>query len=208
MLSKKPDNPITRICVIGAGNRGANLALLIKNYFPFANIVGVAERDKRKRFLFCQIHSLKDNQAFSDWENLMNSGLECDAAIISTMDNQHTEPALAALKKGWHLLLEKPMAHTLADSIRIHKMHKRSGKFLSVCHTLRYKPAYQKVKQIIEAGEIGDIVTIEHLEAIGNIRFTHNYVRGRWGNEQGNTFLLFICGCSLNLLEIGLPPVL
>ena len=99
MLSNKPESSVIRICVIGAGNRGTNLAIQIKNHFPFASIVAVAERDERKRFLFCQIHSLKDKQAFTDWKDLISSGLECDAAIISTMDNQHTDPAIAVLKK-------------------------------------------------------------------------------------------------------------
>ena len=49
---------------------------------------------------------------------------------------------------------------------------------------------YKKVKQIIESGAIGGLIHIEHMEAIGNLRFTHNYVRGRWSQEKLNTFLL------------------
>lgn len=190
MADKKSKTKAVRVCVIGAGNRGSNLALQVKKYFTSALIVAVAEPDERKRSLFRLEHSLEIKNSFSDWKALIKSDVKCDAAIIATMDNQHTGPALAVLNEGWHLLLEKPMAHNLEDCVRINNAQQLSGKIVSVCHTLRYKPAYRKVKQLVGKGEIGDIVTIEHLEGIGNIRFSHNYVRGRWGNEQENTFLL------------------
>lgn len=190
MLYKEDSDTIIRICVLGAGTRGSNLAVQVKNHFPFASIAAVAEPNERKRAIFCKDHSIEPNKAFISWEELVSSNQEFDAAIIATMDNQHTDPAIAVLKKGWHLLLEKPMAHTLEDCIQIDNAQKESGKLVSVCHTLRYRPEYQKIKEIVDSGKIGEIVTVEHLEAIGNIRFTHNYVRGRWGNEQGNTFLL------------------
>ncbi|MDX2442688.1 MAG: Gfo/Idh/MocA family oxidoreductase [Bacteroidales bacterium] len=189
MLFNQSDT-IIRICVIGAGNRGTNLAVQVKNHFPFASIAAVAEPNEGKRAVFCKDHSLEPDKAFISWKELVSSNQEFDAAIIATMDNQHTDPAIAVLKKGWHLLLEKPMAHTLQDCIKIDNAQKESGKMVSVCHTLRYRPEYQRIKDIVDSGIIGEIVTVEHLEAIGNIRFTHNYVRGRWGNEQDNTFLL------------------
>jgi len=50
--------------------------------------------------------------------------------------------------------------------------------------------AFRQIKQIIDDGVLGELIHIDHMEAIGHIRFTHNYVRGRWSKEENNTFLL------------------
>jgi predicted dehydrogenase len=49
---------------------------------------------------------------------------------------------------------------------------------------------YRKLKELLSAGIIGGLIHVEHMEAISNIRFAHNYVRGRWAQEKLNTFLL------------------
>lgn len=51
-----------------------------------------------------------------------------------------------------------------------------------VCHVLRYTPFYSRVKQLIDEGVLGDIVTIVHTEGLGNIHQSHSFVRGNWGN--------------------------
>jgi predicted dehydrogenase len=70
------------------------------------------------------------------------------------------------------------------------KTQKERRKIVAVCHTLRFMEGYRRVKQILSDGTIGSLIHIEHMEAIGNLRFAHNYVRGRWGKEKENTFLL------------------
>jgi predicted dehydrogenase len=50
--------------------------------------------------------------------------------------------------------------------------------------------AFRRIKQIVQDGLIGRLIHVEHMEAIGHMRFTHNYVRGRWAKEANNTFLL------------------
>jgi len=69
-------------------------------------------------------------------------------------------------------------------------MQKEKRKVVAVCHTLRFMPGYRKVKELLDAGAIGELIHIEHMEAISNLRFAHNYVRGRWSQEKLNTFLL------------------
>jgi predicted dehydrogenase len=61
---------------------------------------------------------------------------------------------------------------------------------VAVCHTLRFMDGFRKVKQILDSGTIGQLIHIEHMEAIGHFRFVHNYVRSRWAQEKNNTFLL------------------
>jgi predicted dehydrogenase len=50
--------------------------------------------------------------------------------------------------------------------------------------------AFRRIKQIVDDGVLGKLIHIEHMEAIGHYRFSHNYVRGRWSREENNAFLL------------------
>ena len=114
----------------------------------------------------------------------------CDAAVIATLDNQHAGPAVACLNRNWHILLEKPLADSFQDCRLIVKTQEERKKVVAVCHTLRFMDGFRKVKNLISGGAIGDLVHVDHMEAIGHLRFAHNYVRGRWAREKENTFLL------------------
>ena len=59
-----------------------------------------------------------------------------------------------------------------------------------VCHVLRYTPFYSRVKQLIDEGVLGDIVTIVHTEGLGNIHQSHSFVRGNWGNTAKSNIML------------------
>ncbi|MBK8883070.1 MAG: Gfo/Idh/MocA family oxidoreductase [Bacteroidales bacterium] len=183
------DNPI-RVAVIGAGVRGTSLARKLTSSSLSAVIKAVAEPDEEKRNSFVQEFGLPADAAFSDWAHLTEKFDQCDAAIIATLDNQHAGPAVACLNRGWHILLEKPLADKFSDCKLIVKTHEERKKVVAVCHTLRFMEGFRKVKQTLELGTIGKLIHVEHMEAIGNLRFAHNYVRGRWSAEKENTFLL------------------
>ena len=71
-----------------------------------------------------------------------------------------------------------------------------------VCHVLRYTPFYSRVKQLIDEGVLGDIVTIVHTEGLGNIHQSHSYVRGNWGNTAKSNFMLLAKSChDIDLLQ-------
>ncbi len=179
-----------RIAVIGAGVRGTNLARKLAHSEIMSVVVAVAEPDEKKRKAFAEEFGLSGDAQFPGWDELIKKLPGCDAAIIATLDNQHTGPAVACLRRNWHILLEKPLADTYRDCQLIVKTQAESEKIVAVCHTLRFMDGFRKVKQILESGIIGDLVHVDHMEAIGHFRFAHNYVRGRWAREKENTFLL------------------
>jgi len=179
-----------RIAVIAAGVRGSHLAKQIKVCQAPARVVAVAEPNEKRRSSFGQTHNLESDRQFTSWESLCESPLEFDAAIVATMDNQHAAPVLACLRRGCHVLVEKPLADTLDDCLLIERTQRETGRVVSVCHTLRYMDAFRRIKNIVADDTIGDLVHVEHMEAIDHFRFTHNYVRGRWAKVANNTFLL------------------
>ncbi|KAK3098321.1 hypothetical protein FSP39_018390, partial [Pinctada imbricata] len=73
------------------------------------------------------------------------------------------EPAIAFARKGYDILLEKPMAVTELDCRELILESKKNNVLLMVCHVLRYTPWVQKLKEIIDKGGIGDVVNIQHL---------------------------------------------
>ncbi|MEI8046966.1 MAG: Gfo/Idh/MocA family oxidoreductase [Bacteroidota bacterium] len=183
-----------KIAVIGAGTRGNSLAMHIKSH-SLAQVVAVAEPRSEPKELFTRNFDISPNAVFQTWQEMAESSVVFDAAVITTLDNAHTEPAVAFLKKGCHLLIEKPMADTEENCIKILNAQKKADKIVAVCHTLRFKDGFMQVKQIISQGIIGKIITVNHSEEIGNLRFTHNYVRGKWGNTKSNTNLLLHKSC-------------
>ena len=75
-----------------------------------------------------------------------------DAVVVSTRDDRHHEPTIAALQAGYHVLVEKPMATTEAEALDMVRTAERTGRILAVCHVLRYT-AYTKVlRELIDAG--------------------------------------------------------
>ena len=78
-----------------------------------------------------------------------------DAAIIASPNYLHAEHAVAALKAGKHVLIEKPMATTLADCDRILAAARAAGKVVAVGLEMRVFTLFERVKKLIDAGEIG-----------------------------------------------------
>lgn len=93
---------------------------------------------------------------FNTAEQLMRSDA-CDAVIISTPTQFHHDLAITALECGKHVIVEKPMASTLADSERMLATAKRCGKILTVGFNHRYFAAIKDVRAAIQGGSLGQL---------------------------------------------------
>lgn len=87
------------------------------------------------------------------------------------------------------------MAVTEEECIEIVRACQENNVILSVCHVMRYTPWVQKVKDIIDSGDLGDIVNINHTEPVGFWHFAHSYVRGNWNKESDSSFSLLAKCC-------------
>ena len=98
-----------KIALIGAGMRGTHaFGAYALEHSDDVKFVAVAEPDKFKRERFQQAHAIAPECTFHTWEEMLNQPCLADAIIISTPDDLHFKPAIAAIDKGYHLLLEKP----------------------------------------------------------------------------------------------------
>jgi len=197
--------------VIGVGDRGANAYVpLLLEHPELGSIVGVAERNPERRAAFSQRFGLAEDMCFEDARDLLEKSRMADFALIATPDSQHVEPALEALERGYDVLLEKPMALCETDCERLAEASERSGKLLQICHVLRYAPLYQAIKQVVDSGELGEIVTIQHSENVSYWHYAHSYCRGHWRNRGESSPMILAKSChDLDLLYwlAGSPPV-
>ncbi|KAG0720283.1 putative oxidoreductase YjhC [Chionoecetes opilio] len=181
--------------IVGAGNRGKNYARYAEQFPDLFQVVAVAEPREHARSFIQKHHSLPQQHCYPGWESLTTVEKLADCAIIATQDQQHLEPAVMLAKKGYHILLEKPMAVTEEDCRSIYTACKNAGVILAVCHVLRYHPPAKKLKNLIDSGIIGEVVNINHTEPVGFWHFAHSFVRGNWRNTKMSTFSLLAKCC-------------
>lgn len=195
------DRLITAI-LMGAGNRGLTAYGRYAEKNPEKlKFIAVAEPSISRRAKFAKIHKIPKERCYDSWEKLLAEDQMADLAFICTQDQMHTEPALMALDRGYDVLLEKPMAHTLKDTVKIVQKVEETGKILGVCHVLRYTAFFSVIYEAIQNGLLGDIINITQRENVSWFHMAHSFVRGNWGNvERSSPMILAKCVHDLDLL--------
>ena len=183
------------VAVIGAGSRGIGFGSLISSFPHLGRVAAVAEPRRDYRQSFSSTYSIPAKFQFESWKEFVAQPKLCDAVVIATLDREHVGPAVACLKKGYDLLLEKPMATTLADCRAIEAAQRENGTIVAVCHSLRYCKGFRKAADLIAGGAIGKLITMDQLEDVAFWHQAHSFVRGNWGNESRAVFMLLAKSC-------------
>jgi predicted dehydrogenase len=183
------------IAILGAGGRGTGFARLISSHGHLGRVVAVAEPRADYRAACAAAHRISKAKTFESWQAFVKKPKMCDAVVIATLDRDHVDPAVACLALGYDVLLEKPMAASLADCQAIEAAQRRSGAIVGVCHSLRYHKGFRMVKELIDAGAIGRVMTLDQLEQVAYWHQAHSFVRGNWGNEGQSTPMLLAKSC-------------
>lgn len=187
--------PLTGV-VIGAGDRGGHAYLsYLRKRSGEARIVAVAEPVEARRSALARCHHVPSEGLFDDYRDLLARPQLADFALIATPDPLHREPALLAMERGYHVLLEKPMAQSEADCRELVSAAEQSGRILQVCHVLRYAPFFDTLKRIVASGELGDIVTLQHSENVSYWHYAHAYCRGNWRNSTESSPMILAKSC-------------
>ena len=168
-------NKKLRIAVIGCG------------IITWRHLDGMSRIDDCEVYALCETvqdgraEKLKDKyctpetKIVTDYKELIGDP-QIDAVIITTPDGVHCEQACAFLRDGKPVLLEKPMALTMAECEEILRVEKETGKRLMVGQVARYSPAFGMMKEMVDAGEIGELTFIES-------EYAHDYSIHRGYND-------------------------
>lgn len=183
-----------KIVLIGAGQRGRTYADEAYSK-DMAQVAAVVEPDDKRREDARISLNIPSNRCYKTCEELWAQGKIADAAIIASMDRDHYVQTMAALDLGYDILLEKPISPNPIECMEISKKAKEKGRIVVVCHVLRYTPFFSTIKDIIDSGKLGKIISIQHNENIGNFHFAHSFVRGNWRNSDETSPLIMQKSC-------------
>ena len=151
-----------RVGIIGTGwIADAHIASYLRQ--PDVEIVAGADIIPGKAAAFFAKHGVEGVKTdyASHKEMLDDESLKLDAVSICTYNRQHAAPAIYALNKGVHVMLEKPFTVTLDEAVEVMKAEKASGKILSIGFQPRLDVNMQQIKKIVESGELGKIYYIQ-----------------------------------------------
>lgn len=183
------------IAVCGCGSRGRTYmkitAAMPERYRCVAGADLLPERVEAMR----AISRNPGFQGFASCDDLLAQPKLADVMVISTQDDQHFEPARRALELGYHLLLEKPAACTIAEVRELAAVAKTHGRSIIVCFVLRHTRFYRRVHEIVRGGVLGEIVSLNASEGVEPFHQAHSFVRGHWSRSAESTPMIVAKCC-------------
>ncbi len=143
-----------RVGVVGCGRMGS---FHVRTYeqLECARLVAIADPDED-----CRRRAARGGQAieFADWRDLIEFGASgLDAVSVACPSDKHATVALEALAAGLHVLVEKPIATTLPDALRMRGAAIEAGRKLMVGHVERFNPAVTKLRELTASGHLGNV---------------------------------------------------
>ena len=196
------NNKVCTVAIVGLGSRGLNTYAQCALKFPEKmKIVAVADPHANRVQMAKEQFGLADAQCFDSAQKLLEQERLADVMFICTQDRQHVEQAIPAMKKGYHIVLEKPISPEMDQLRSIVQVAEETQRKVIVCHVLRYTPFYNKLKQLLDEGTVGEIVGIQHIENVGYWHQAHSFVRGNWrSSKETSPMIMAKCCHDLDLL--------
>ncbi len=136
---------------------------------------------------------------YTDYHRMLSEHPELELAAIATDSGVHAEIALACMEAGIHVIIEKPMAMSMADANAIIAKQKETGLKVSVCHQNRFNLAVQQMRTALEEGRFG---RLSHGSVHVRWNRTRTYYeqapwRGKWASDGGALMNQCIHGIDL-----------
>ncbi|SET77100.1 Predicted dehydrogenase [Oceanobacillus limi] len=148
-----------RVGLIGCGYI-ANKHLQTISQIDRAELVAISDiepiRMKEAVQKYTTLKPITSVKQYHDYIELLKNDT-IDIVVITTGSNLHAKMAIQALLHDKHVILEKPLALSLAEVKRIHELTKAKQKQVIVCHQLRYRPIMRKIKELITLGALGKL---------------------------------------------------
>ncbi len=133
-----------------------------------AEIVAICDSDEENLRFAGERYSIPEEKRFLDYNDLLDSDI--DVVTVAIPDQQHKKVSCDFLRAGKHVLCEKPLALTREDLEEIIKAADESDAQFMVGQICRFTPAFEKAKELVEAGTIGEVYFIES-------EYAHDYMK-------------------------------
>jgi len=148
--------PKLRVGLVGCGAFGESHLMTMAG-IPFLQVTAVTDVVTERASKMAERYKVP--HVARDFRELC-SRPDVDAVSVVTTEDQHLEPVLSALENGKHVLVEKPMATRLADAEKMLAAARESGLILMPGHILRFETKYATVKEQIDSGRLGRVLSI------------------------------------------------
>lgn len=190
------------VSIIGLGGRGGEAygryIAKLKDKFKITHICDINHVRLDK---YGELFDVPKENRFDDEEKFFQEKLS-DVLFITTQDKLHIRMAKKALSLGYDIVLEKPISDDSQELRELSELAHKTGRMIMVCHVLRYTAAMRKLKEIINSGAIGKLVSIDHTENVVFWHEAHSYVRGNWRNRKiAAPMIMAKCCHDLDLIQ-------
>lgn len=193
-----------KLAIIGAGVRGRyTYGEFIKKNNDICEVVAVVETKIGRRNKFKEIFDLPEDKVFEHIDDFFEKEKMADAVIVCSKDDTHFLIATKALQKGYHVLVEGPVANNLDKLVHLKDLcENNKDKVFMAAMPYRYSNLFLKLKEIIESKDMGTLVNISYNSYIGYDKYVHNFVRGNWRLDSDSAPLILTNSCyDLDILE-------
>jgi predicted dehydrogenase len=178
---KQDDGPVG-IAVIGCGSMGMGIVRRVLALEPRLRVKALYDPDPRS------IDAARDElrprpQVFESCDRALQAD-GVDWAMIASWNCHHAGQTVAAFEAGKHVFCQKPLATTWPDCLAMRRAQEASGKLFNLGFTLRYSPHYRRLRELLDQGVIGRLVSMECNETLD---FNHGgYIMGDWRRLRAN----------------------
>lgn len=190
------------VAVLGVGARGGKVYARLMNRSPEQyKITHLCDLDEDLLEESGKEFDIPEENRFSSETEFFRKK-RADIIIIATPDHLHVKHALKAMELGYDILCEKPLTHKKEECDALLETQKKYGNKILVCHVLRYASAYLKLKEILDSGRIGKLVTMDWIEPVGYWHQAHSFVRGNWRNTKDSAPMIIAKCChDLDMIQ-------
>lgn len=160
-----------RVAVVGAGSWGSSL---VRGFAaePRAEVRWLCDRSAAA---LARAHAFAPQARLSERVDEVLAARDVDAIVVATPSSTHADLACRALASGRHVLVEKPMALSVPDAEAVVAAAARAGTVLLVGHLMLYHPVVERLRELIERGDLGDLYYLASTRAnLGKLRSDEN----------------------------------
>ena len=195
-------NKIITVSIIGVGARGGEAyGRYINRLKDKYKIVALCDTNGKRLQKYGDAYGIPEIDRFSD-ENVFFEKKRSDVLIIATLDKLHVRMAKRAIALDYDILLEKPISEDAEELRELLNAAKKTNCKIMVCHVLRYTAMVRKIKELLDSGMIGKLISIDQTENVVYWHEAHSYVRGNWRNREiAAPMIMAKCCHDLDLLQ-------